>query len=292
MDLNSLIYNRLAQDEELSSLLAVFGDKPAVFADEVPSDQDNSWEGKIQYPRICYKVDIKADKERRTAGEMHVAIHTTKENLVIEQIETAIRRSLKDVLMKPSDQAPFCVSWSKSDAFILEGMGILGKDIIFDILEYPSQQTTDPDPVIALALMLKELFPDSIVLNVDRVDNYTDPADKPVFYVKLQSLAKTNGHCEHSIAWFQAKMSVHILYPVQEDRLRMSAAINQKLRIDEEVIMLDMSPMTVEQLTMNNMADYLREGQIAVTGKYGCLRRGEKKKKITDIRLQPNWRGV
>lgn len=292
MDLNELIYNRLVQDTELSALLARFGDKPAVFTDEVPSDQDDGWGGKVQYPRICYKVDIKADNERRTAGEMHVAIHTTKENLAIEQIEYAIRRSLKDVLMKPSDQAPFCVSWSKSDAFILDGMGIIGKDIVFDILEYPSQITTDPDPVIALAVMIKELFPESTVLNIDRISDYTDPAKQPVFYVRLQSLAKTTGHCEHSIAWFLAKMSVHILYPVQEDRLRMSAAINQQLRIDEEVIMLDQSPMTVEQLTMNNLADYLWDGQIIMTGKYGCLRRGEKKKKVTGVELQPDWRGV
>ena len=289
MDLNGLIYNRLSQDSELSGLLSKYGGEPAVFADEVPADQADGWEGKTQYPRICYKIEIKVDSERKTAGEMHVSIHTTKENLAVEQIEDAIRRSLKDVLMKPSDQAPFCVSWARSDAFILEGMGIVGKDIVFDILEYPSQQTTDPDPVIALATMIKELFPESLVLNIENTGDYIDPAEKPVFYVKLQNLTKTRGHCEYSIAWFLAKMSVHILYPVQEDRLRMSAAINQQLRIDEEVIMLDNSPMTVEQLTMNNMADYLREGQIVVTGKYGCLRRGEVGRGLNAVGLLTNW---
>lgn len=69
----------------------------------------------------------------------------------------------------------------------------------------------------------------------------------------------------------------------------MSAAVNQKLRIDEEIIMLDQSPMTIEQLTLNNMADYLREGQITVTGKYGCLRRGTVQKGVRTIDLQPNW---
>lgn len=289
MDLNGLIYNRLVTDAELPHLLASFAGSPAVFADEAPPDQDDGWNGKVQYPRICYRIDIKTDSERKTSGEMHVAIHTTKENLAIEQIEYAVRRSLKDVIMKPSNQAPFCVSWAKSDAFILEGMGIIGKDITFDILEYPSQQTTDPDPVIAMALMVKEMFPGAVVLNVDRIGDYTDPAEKPVFYVKLQSFTKTRGHCEHSIAWFLARMSLHILYPVQEDRLRMSAAVNQKLRIDEEIILLDQSPMTIDQLTMNNMADYLREGQITVTGKYGCLRRGTVQKGVTGIDLQPNW---
>lgn len=289
MDLNGLIYHRLATDAELPKLLAAFADNPAIFADEAPADQDEGWGGKVQYPRICYKIDIKTDNERKTSGEMHVAIHTTKENLAIEQIEYAVRRSLKDVVMKPSEQAPFCVSWARSDAFILEGMGIIGKDITFEILEYPSQQTTDPDPVIAMALMVKELFPGAIVLNADRVGDYIDPAEKPVFYVKLQNLTKTRGHCEHSIAWFLARMSLHILCPVQEDRLKMSAAVNQKLRIDEEIIMLDQSPMTIEQLTLNNMADYLREGQITVTGKYGCLRRGTVQKGVRTIDLQPNW---
>ena len=289
MDLNGLIYNRLAADAELTALLATFAGSPAVFADEAPADQDEGWQGKVQYPRICYRIDIKTDSERKTSGEMHIAIHTTKENLAIEQIEYAVRRSLKDVIMKPSNQAPFCVSWAKSDAFILEGMGIIGKDISFDILEYPSQETTDPDPVIAMALMVKGMFPEAVVLNIDRIGDYTDPAEKPVFYVKLQNLTKTRGHCEHSIAWFLAKMSLHILFPVQEDRLKMSAAVNQKLRIVEEIIMLDQSPMTVEQLTMNNMADYLREGQITMTGKYGCLRRGNVLKSVTGIELQPDW---
>lgn len=36
--------------------------------------------------------------------------------------------------------------------------------------------------------------------------------------------------------------------------------------------MFDDSPMVVKALKMNNNADYLREGQMSLTGYYACLK--------------------
>lgn len=63
------------------------------------------------------------------------------------------------------------------------GTAIVCKEIVFDILEYPNQETTDPDPVIAVGTFIKELYPESIVIGLDRLENYTDPAEHPVFFV-------------------------------------------------------------------------------------------------------------
>lgn len=87
----------------------------------------------------------------------------------------------------------------------------------------------------------------------------------------------------HSISWFDTKIAVHLLCPNAADRLKMVAAIEQRMAVEEEIIMLDQSPMRLKELHVNNTADYLREGQLVVTGKYGCLRGFEKKHFITDV---------
>ena len=73
------------------------------------------------------------------------------------------------------------------------------------------------------------------------------------------------------------KIAVHLIYPGAGTRLKTLASINQKVAIDEEIIMLDDSPMTIQGLELNNKSDYLREGQLTITGKYGCLRCSVKK---------------
>lgn len=286
MDLNDLIYQRLAKCGELSAVLAEFCGMPAVFNSEVPSDQQDGWEGKSQYPRICYRVDMQVNQERASVGTLHVSIYTEKNPLVLEDIENLVRGCLKDVLMKPSDQAPFCVAWARTEPYLLEGMAVICKDILFDILEYPGQETTDPDPVMAVSCFIKELYPDAIVLGIDRIGDYTNPADRPIFYCRLEDIQKTRGYCEHSVVWFIARVAVHLLYPDAAVRLKMIAAINQKIAIDEEIIMLDQSPMYLQELGMNSKADYFREGQLLVTGKYGCLRGNEKKHNLVGVGME------
>ena len=88
-----------------------------------------------------------------------------------------------------------CFAWARSEPYILEGNAVLCKEIVFDILEYPAQETTDPDPVMALNRYIKNLFPECIVFGIDELSEYTIPADTPVFYSGLKSIDSTDGHC-------------------------------------------------------------------------------------------------
>lgn len=283
MDLNELIYTRLAEDKELSGRLSKYAGRPAIFNTEFPEDQAAGWEGKHQYPRICYRVDMQVNQERSAAGTLHVTIYTDKNPLELDALESLVRGRLKDVLMKPHDQAPFCVAWSRTEPYLIDGMAVIYKDILYDILEYPGQETTDPDPVMAVSAYIKELYPESVVLGIDRIGDYTNPADKPVFFCRLEDIRSTTGYCMHSISWFLARVAVHLLYPNALTRLKMIAGINQKMAVDEEIIMMDQSPMYLNELNMDSKADYLREGQLTITGKYGCLRGGEKKHNLTGV---------
>ncbi len=283
MTLSELICNRMRTEEHLSGLLAVFYDKPAVFEDEAPPDQQDGWGRRTQYPRICYHINMRVNQERASAGELSVTVFVRKDLPMVTELEKYIKTCLQDVIMTPDEASPFCVAWSKSETYIQPGAEILCMDILFDILEYATQETTDPDPVMALSAELKKLYPEALVIGLDALPDYTDPSVCPVLYVRLQSISETTGHCSHSIVWFLANMAIHILYASQQNRLIVSAGIHQSLSLGEEIIMLDESPMIINQNTLNNRADYLRDGQVAIVCKYGCLRHRKENKKIRRI---------
>lgn len=283
MELNEMIYKRLADCEGLVKRLAVYGDGPAIFNTEFPSDQQSGWGEKSQYPRICYRVDLQVNQERSSSGTLHITIDTEKTSKIIEELEELVREALRDVLMKPEGQAPFCFAWARTEVYQVEGAGVVCKDLLFDLIEYPMQETTDPDPVMAVSAFLKEMYPETIVLGLDRIGDFTNPAESPVFYCRLQDIQSTDGPCIHTVAWFTAKVAVHLLYPTALTRLKMLSAVHQKIASEEEIVMLDNSPMHIQGLRLDNKADYLREGQLIITGKYGCLRRGEKKHNIFGI---------
>ena len=272
MDLNQLVFTRLGSDESITALLTTFGGQPAIFNTEFPDDMKEGWNGRTQYPRIEYQINMQVDTQRSSSGTLRILVYTEKNPIIAEQIETLIRRSLKDVLMKPTGEAPFCMAWARTDPYLIEGQGIYCKDILFDVLEYPDQETTDPDPVAALSHYIKNLYDDTIVLGIDRIGEYTSPADTPIWYCRLESIQSADGPCTHTITWFNCVIAVHLLCPDAAMRLKMIAGLNQRLANAAEVIMLDDSPMQLPKLTVNNRADYLRAGQLTVNGYYGCLK--------------------
>lgn len=281
MNLISLIYNRLLSSDKLKTLCATYAGRPAIFNAESPDDKQEGWGRKSQYPRITFTCDMQANEERSSVGTLNIVVYTETTSLVILEIETAIKECFRDVLLSPDDGGPYSFAWAKTDPFLLEGNNVIGQEISIDMMEYSTQKTTDPDPVIAVSTFVKEMFPDAVVLGLDRIGDFTNPAEKPVFYCRLDSIQKTNGHCMNTISWFLARVAVHLLCPDASVRLRMIAGLNQRIATEEEIIMLDESPMIIQSLSMNNKSDYLREGQLLITGKYGCLKYGEKKKNLS-----------
>ena len=83
----------------------------------------------------------------------------------------------------------------------------------------------------------------------------------------MEKVEETN-----TVVWMDGKLAIHILCPDTDMRLKMSAAITNAMSLDGEVTMLDYSPMFIRKLQMDNKSDYLKDGQIFVTGRYGLLR--------------------
>lgn len=292
MMLEELIYKRFVSSEDLVKQLATFSGVPAVFSPEPPDDNQEGWGGKPQYPKVIYNFDLQANEERRNAGTLSVSLlcqNTTE--VTPEAMEPLVRDCLRDVILKPEGGTPYCFAWARTDAFTIDEKKAdvtIGSEIRFDILEYPSQETSDPDPVVATNKYIKELYPECLIMGYDRMEEITEAtAERPVIYCRLVSADKSKE--TNTVAWMDGRIAVHILCPDSEIRLKMAAAITNKMSLDGEIIMLDYSPMFIKRLQVNYKSDYLKDGQIFVTGHYGLLRYSQKKHRMSGVEIQSNF---
>lgn len=280
MTLEELIYKRFTEYGPLTSRLTRYQGRPAVFSPAPPEDIRDKWEESEQYPRIVYSYDMQANTERKTAGTLNVELYCqNRAETVPEDIAPEIRKCLKDILLKAEDGSLYAFAWSRTDAFeIRENKNdlIIGCDVRFDILEFTNQETTDPDPIIATSRYIKRLYPDCIVVGLDHMEDITEATvEKPVLYCELTSVEK--GEESYSVTWMNGVIAVHIFCPDSSVRMKMSTALANRISLDGEIILLDTSPMFIRNLRIDNKSDYLKEGQLFITGRYGLLRHKQKR---------------
>ena len=284
MNLNQLLQKRLSEYTELTDLLTKFAGKPAVFSTEAPTDQMQGWQNGVQYPRVTYTADMQANAERNSQGTLTVACYTDKTSLIILSLASAVKDAMRDTLLCPTDDTgPFAFAWARTDGFSLPDVNTMGQIITFDIVEYPDQTTTDPDPQIALSRFVKKKFPDYFVLGLDKPDEILETGDKPLFYVEVIRLRSTTGPTMNTVQWLLADMRVHVLYPNSAVRQKLCAACAELIAKEEDVPLDDLSPLTIVSSEYDATADYLRTGQIAVSTSYGILKTSPKQHKIEGV---------
>lgn len=275
MNLEDLIYKRLSEAESLTKYLTLYARQPAIFTPEAPGDREAGWGRATQYPRAVFNFDMQADGERKSAGTLSVTLICRNDSEAVpELIEPAVKKALKDVLLKDDNGTLYAFAWARTEGFSMteeKNELLIGSEIRFDIMEYPQQETTDPDPIMAMSRYIKELYPDSIVVGIDKMADETEASkETPVFYCRLTEIEKLEE--TNTVVWMNGKIAISLLCPDGATRLKMAAAVLNSLSLDGEVTMLDDSPMFMERLTANLKSDYLKDGQIFVTGRYGLLR--------------------
>ena len=275
MNLEELICKRLSEAKNLTKCLTRYAGQPAIFTPEAPGDREAGWGRATQYPRAVFNFDMQADGERKSAGTLSVAIICRNDSEAVpELIEPAVKKALKDVLLKDDNGTLYAFAWARTEGFSMteeKNELLIGSEIRFDIMEYPQQETTDPDPIMAMARYIKDLYPDSIVVGIDKMADETEASkEAPVFYCRLTEIEKLEE--TNTVVWMNGKIAISLLCPDGAPRLKMAAAVLNSLSLDGEVTMLDDSPMFMERLTANLKSDYLKDGQIFVTGRYGLLR--------------------
>lgn len=131
---------------------------------------------------------------------------------------------------------------------------------------------------------IKKLYPDCLVMGYDRMEEITEASvERPVIYCRL--IAADKDRETNTVAWMDGRIAIHILCPDSGKRLKMAAAIANQMSLDGEIIMLDHSPMFIKRLQANYKSDYLKEGQIFVTGHYGLLRYKAKPHSMQSVRV-------
>lgn len=285
MKLEGLIRKRLLESRSLSDKLVKYNGSPAIFFGDAPDDNQKEWSSKAAMPRISFNYDTLADKERKSAGSLYVSIYCkndTKGSAVFpEDIVPLVIRLLKDVIFNPDDFSIFYCTWNRTESYSLKetkntnaaysNNSVIGCDVTFDILEYPQQFSTDPDPVMALNSYIAEVIPEALVLYHHEIEDFEETtAERPIIYVRNGGYIldrQTN-----SVCWMKGSLFIHLLCPDSGVRMKMITALANRIALAGEVIMLDRSPMFVSAIEGNNSADYMTVGQVKLETAYGVLR--------------------
>lgn len=274
MTFEELIRKRLIEYEPITEMLAKYSGIPAIFYQTAPPDNQIRW-CNAQYPRIVYTIDMQANQERKCAGTLAIDLLCDESGIMPEDIEPKVKECLKDLLIYPTGNAPYCFAWARTDAFDIPsseaGMRIIGTEIRFDVVEYTSQETTDPDPIDALNRFIKCAVPEARILWLDGIQPIDKPTlQSPVIYNRIENTELES--VTNTVAWMRVRIALHVLCGQPDTRLKYVMAIANELSKAGEIIMIDKSPMRVMRLQVNNKADYLKEGQLFITARYGTLR--------------------
>ena len=274
MTLEDRIYNRLTGSNNLQRELTSYDGKPAVFYLTAPDDKATGWKQKKQYPRIDYAVDLQRNPERKTSGVLTLNILCTDEGKPPEELEPIVRQLLCGVFLLPDNAPPFALSWARSDAFDQQrsdGDGLItGITVSFDVYAFPTQTTSDPDPILAMHHYIEQNAPEAFVIGGRNTvaEEYTPTAKSPAFYFRLEQIQRQRE--TNTVAWMDAVIACHIFADGEE--IAWLKAITDALAVAGEVIMLDNSPMFITNIKADSTLDALTTGQLRIYCRFGILR--------------------
>jgi hypothetical protein len=287
--LDGLLKEQVRSDPEIAGMLASYNHHPAFFYQKSPLDTDRAWQ-KPNYPRADYNVDLRYDPEHKTAGTLTVNVWCTSQSGAMpEDIEGRLLELINGTFYTEQGQDTICAVWNRSDAFAFESAAntqnnkepeVFGITLLFDLLSFPSQLTTDPDPIEAFNRWTKENFAPLCIIAHDALPSVWKPTDaNPAIYWRFIG-ADTNDRQSFSVTWCNGQFAAHIIAATVVERNRWIKALVEKMRINGEILLADGSPsghrsaatpLFIKQAVIRHAADPLREGQVTITGQYGVL---------------------
>ena len=92
----------------------------------------------------------------------------------------------------------------------------------------------------------------------------------------------------NTVVWMNARIAIHVICSDPETRLKLAADMQNRINLYGEMRMLDRSIMRPERVSLNNTADYLKDGQIDGIFRYGVLRYRAKPHRIRRVHTALN----
>ena len=278
--LDGLLKDQIRGDPEIVGMLTEYKGKPAFFFQKSPQDTDAGWE-KPCFPRADYNIDISYDSERKTAGTMAINVFCTLESMAMpEDIEKRLVELITGAFYTNRQKETVCAVWNRSDAFSYEmpsnvkgntAPEVIGVTLTFDLLQFPEQLSTDPDPIQGLNNWTRANFPGMAIIPHDELSPVWKPTvSTPAIYWRFEGIT-ANDKQSYAVNWYTGNFAAHVITGDVTERNRWTKAIIEKIQLDGEVLLFDGSPMFAKQIAVRHGADPLREGQLLFTGQYGVL---------------------
>ena len=267
--MNALIRRRLC-DSVFGDLLATFNGAPAIFYQKVPDDAAFD----DVYPHAVFTVDKFSDAVHGVAGFLTVDIICRQAAPSPETLEKLLRRTLEGVFFAPVDGEIFALKWQKTDIFqepASERMPlIVGATVTFEVREFPSAVTADPDPIHALNLWATDWEPQLTVITASQTPEiFTPTLDAPAVYFDLQRtrmLSQT-----HTSTTLESTVNAHVFCEGVTHRRTWITALLHGLLCTWAIFGHDGAPMRLTACELNAAADEI-QGQLTVTLEYVMLR--------------------
>lgn len=271
-----IIYQHLSHSIILPEYLTTYAGKPAIFNMMAPADTEPEWEDQQQYPRLIFELNMQEDPERKISGTLMVDYYYPSDaGYFREDIEPIIKKSL-DGWFFSDETDTIAAQWQQTDPFTTPDTGnrIVGFTMTFNVIAFPSQLTTDPDPVKTLNDYIKKLYENCTLVGIDNVSQPWKPSEeKPAVYCRMTRIEPGKITGGYHVTWYDATIQVHILSPSKNTNSIVLKTIIEELQAATRIIMPDDSPFMINRMIVDNGADALRAGQLTVTGIYGVLRK-------------------
>ena len=278
-----VLYQALLNTDTLSKALTKYDNRPAVFYADAANGSDDKW-GEKQYPRCVYVIDWSNDAERKRSGILAIDIFCLNE--APEDIGEKLMAEISGAFMTDNGQT-YSIIWSKMDQFEVEGSEprVTGVTVYFDVVAFPVQETTTPDPVLSTMAWVKERQPQMHVIGVDDAEVFWKPTDAhPACYVRMSgetSAVRPTWTC----VWLRANVILHVICPDVAERMAWVKCLSNDLALEGEIVTDDGSPMFIKSVTVDSGANPITTGQLTFVGEYGVLRKVEKVDKLEHVYL-------
>jgi hypothetical protein len=281
--INTVLFNHLAAQSELTSLLAKYDNVVAIFDQEIAPDKEKGWTGE-QYPRIVYAVDMTSDPERDISGILAVDILCENRKQSPEEIEAVLKKYIDGFFFMSKDEA-IRANWEASNYFTEATERVSGVTLTFSLLSFPIQRFGIPDVIGLLNNYVRAKYENACIIAYDINQNAVwKPSDEnPALYWRITDIAPCSFiNDTWACIWKTATVQLHIFS--DSTALQIAEEIDFELSMQHRLLFDDRAPLMIENIIVSTGQDEQRIGQLKLEGTYGILRK-EKISPLNNIHI-------
>lgn len=268
------LYEHLLAQTELTDFLGVYDEKPAIFNQEAPADNDTLWERGQQYGRIVFAVDIQGDPERAMGGTLVVDVVCKENEQFPEDIEPIARKLIHGYFFS-NGTFTVAAQWSNSSYFTQPTQNVTGCTIAFDLLAFPVITTDSPDIITRINEWTSSIFENLHVINCDELPTAAwkpEGRESAVYWRYVQDTPASWIPDTFQTIWRTATVRCHIFSDTNAIAASVAREITTRLYADKRILKSGETPIMVNRRNTTDLsADPLRTGQVSVEATYGIV---------------------